>query len=184
MWGLKTSLGQGNLVSNSNLFLSFHIFIIIVLLYRGTSWHLLKFFQCIIVEFTQPIILLYLSPPLITGTVSTVLIFPFSCIHPSIPFPYILTPPTGKNSQAGPILPSYFPFLEKKKESNFVCLRYLYREFHCDIFMYISIVTWIDSSLLYFSFLPSSPYYGDSTIFTFLTSFFYSPSSISDIPFA
>jgi hypothetical protein len=52
-------------------------------------------------EFT-PSIILY-SPPLIPGIVSTGLIFPFTYmstqnlyhIHPPIPFPYILLPPTG-----------------------------------------------------------------------------------------
>jgi hypothetical protein len=37
----------------------------------------------------------------------------------------------------------------------------LYRVFHCDISMYICIVTWIGSSPLFFSFLPESPYYGE-----------------------
>jgi hypothetical protein len=47
--------------------------------------------------------------------------------------------------------------------SNFVtgkkwhfCLRKLHREFPCDITMYKCIITWIGSSLLFFSFLPLS----------------------------
>jgi hypothetical protein len=34
------------------------------------------------------------------------------CIHPSVSFPYILSPPTGTNSpQAGPPPPSCYPIL-------------------------------------------------------------------------
>jgi hypothetical protein len=51
----------------------------------------------------------------------------------------------------------YLPvlFLEKKKDIS-IYLRWLYREFHCDISVYICIITWISSSL-YFSPFYLSP---------------------------
>jgi hypothetical protein len=44
-------------------------------------------------------------------------------------------------------------------------MRFLIREFHCDISMHICIITQIGSSLLFFCFLPKSPYYGDYNMF-------------------
>jgi hypothetical protein len=82
-----------------------------------------------------------LLPPFpIPGIVSTCLIFPFSCmneyyfcyIHLPTNFPPVLTPPTSANPQAGPILSARSLFLIK---GTFVCVRYLYREFHYDISM-------------------------------------------------
>jgi hypothetical protein len=40
------------------------------------------------------------------------------------------------------------------KNDTFICLRYLCREFHYDISMYIRIISWIGSSLPFLSFLP------------------------------
>jgi hypothetical protein len=40
------------------------------------------------------------------------------------------------------------------KKDIFVCLWELYREFHCDISMYMCIITRIRSSLLVFFILP------------------------------
>jgi hypothetical protein len=74
-----------------------------------------------------------------------------------------------------------------KKKEIFVCIRKLYREFNCDISMYICIITWIGSS--YFSpfylsslfmlistglkFYIHSCIESTSAIFTFLTPFFF-----------
>jgi hypothetical protein len=46
------------------------------------------------------------------------------------------TPSSTTNPQTGPVLRSGSPFLKK---DIFVCLRSLYREFHCDISMYVYI---------------------------------------------
>jgi hypothetical protein len=62
----------------------------------------------------------YLPSPT-PGIVATGLIFPFLYmstqyfhhIHPPTPFPYVLLPPTGVNSQTGPVLPSCSLFLKK-----------------------------------------------------------------------
>jgi hypothetical protein len=89
------------------------------------------------------------SPP-IPGLVSTDLIFPFTymCtqylhyIHPPTPFPHLLPAllvPTSP--QAGLFLPPCSPIFEKKEKNDiFICLRWLHKEFPCDISMYICIV--------------------------------------------
>jgi hypothetical protein len=41
-----------------------------------------------------------------------------------------------------------------EKNDIFICLRQLYREFPCDISMYICITTQIGSPTLFFFFLP------------------------------
>jgi hypothetical protein len=81
-------------------------------------WHLQKFLyvKYIILEFT----FLYLPPPTTPGIVSTGIIFLFAYIctqylhyiHPSTPFPHLLTPPNGTNPPlAGPFLPFSSPYI-------------------------------------------------------------------------
>jgi hypothetical protein len=58
----------------------------------------------------------------------------------------------------------FFAFEKQNKTKRaflFVCLRELYREFPCDMSMYICIVTQIGSCPLFFSFLHQLPSYGD-----------------------
>jgi hypothetical protein len=50
----------------------------------------------------------------------------------------------------GTVLSPCSPFLKK---GVFVCLRWLYRECPCDIFMYVYIITEIDLSPSFLSFL-------------------------------
>jgi hypothetical protein len=58
-------------------------------------------------------------------------------IHSPTPFPdFLLLVPTP---QTGPVL--FSDFVNEKKNDIFVCLRQIYREFPCDIFMYICIIT-------------------------------------------
>jgi hypothetical protein len=77
----------------------------------------------------------------------------FTLLHP------VLMTFTRANPQTGAVLPTCSLFLKEKY--IFICLRWLYREFHCDISMYICIITWIGSSPLFFPFLPQSLSYGD-----------------------
>jgi hypothetical protein len=70
--------------------------------------------------------------------------------YPLIPFLYIL-PHTGTN----PPDRTSFIFLFSVKTDIFVYLRWLYMGSHCDIFMYICIITQLGSFPLFFSFYLS-----------------------------
>jgi hypothetical protein len=43
-----------------------------------------------------------------------------------------------------------FDTVNEKNQWHFCCLRYLYREFPCDSFMFICIITWIGSYHVFF----------------------------------
>jgi hypothetical protein len=68
---------------------------------------------------TDPSIILLYSPSPIPGILSTgiIFLFAYTCtqylhhIHPPMPFSHLLSPPTGTNPQAGPVLPSCSPCL-------------------------------------------------------------------------
>jgi hypothetical protein len=98
---------------------------------------------------------------------------------------------------------SFLWFCKRKKNDIFVCFRQLHKEIHCDISMYIYIYSiymcynwnWFISCFSPFYLSPflmgiltglkilySSCVGSTSTIFTFLTSFFYPPSLICDLP--
>jgi hypothetical protein len=115
-----------------------------------------RFSQYIITEFTPPSVFFFLTPPIPGVSVETVLIFPFAymCTEYSyhIHFPYTLSLYSPTFHWYLPLDRTYFAFLFSIFEKNdiFVCLRYLYSVFHCDISVYICIITQIGSSRLFF----------------------------------
>jgi hypothetical protein len=133
------------------------VFPLLLWLGRGTLCHLqrfLKYIHYFIFEFTPCIAHLYLPPPpQITGLVSTGIIFALTCmcthvlhhVHPSTHFQGH-PPPTDINPAPweGPFPPSYFPILQKTKKLKgkhdiFAWLKL--REFFCDIFMCICVIS-------------------------------------------
>jgi hypothetical protein len=120
-----------------NLFI-YYPFFLLLLLHWGYT---VKFTK--LVEFNPSIILLYPTSP-VPGIVSTGLTFPitymctqhFYHIHPPP------SPPTGPHHLDRTCFAFLFCFCKKKKKKGiFVCLRWLYMVFHCDISMYICIIT-------------------------------------------
>jgi hypothetical protein len=92
------------------------------------------------------------------------------CIHAYTAFvPYSLSytisppppSPTGTDSHPRTYSALLLSDFVKEKNSIYVCVRELHREFPCDIPMHICVITWIASSTLFFSFLPKSPLYSD-----------------------
>jgi hypothetical protein len=65
------------------------------------------------------------------------------------PLPLLLIP----TLQTGPVLPSYFLILWKKKKWHFCLFRIALQGVSCDISMYVCIITRIGSPPLFFSFL-------------------------------
>jgi hypothetical protein len=139
-----------NFLTNVTNWLIFCVFFLFLLFCGGTLWHLQKFLQCIkyiILKFTPNIMFLY---PLssIPGIFSTGLIFPFThmcaqylhCIHPPPHFPHISHMPLFPDSKPSD---SYSLIFIKKKKVTFDCWRELYREYTCDISIYICIITGI-----------------------------------------
>jgi hypothetical protein len=119
-----------------------HHFILFILLSfnccpGSTLWHLQKFLQCITVEFTPAVILLY--PPFphswngfnrshFSIFIQEYIVFPlYSSSHP-----FLISPPTLVPTPERTCFTFLFSVFEKRR----FCLRQLYGVFHCNISMY------------------------------------------------
>jgi hypothetical protein len=160
--------------------------LLIVVLGRGTFWHLPRFLQYIkyiILEFSHPppTALLYPPPPHpIPGTVSKGIIFSFAymctyflhCIHPPTTFPRHLPYPTSINPCTPPSQDLFSPPVlwfcrwkkRKDKKKNMAFFLFLIhvatQGFPCEIFMCICIITPIVLSCLIIYNLPYPLHYG------------------------
>jgi hypothetical protein len=121
-------------------------------------------------------------------------------IHPSTPFPHFLPPPTSTNPPRGSDPPSSHICKWKKKENWHFCLFKIATQgvslWHFHVYMYYNQNWFISSTFLstLVSFLQwfqqvsklytHSHTESTSTIFIFLTSFFYPPTLICDLPLA
>jgi hypothetical protein len=117
----------------------------------------------ILLEFTPSTFPLY---PLIGEIVSTDIFFPFTfmCtqylhhIHPLIPFPHLLPPPTGNNTPRQSLFcPPVPQFCKKKGKRNdiFACLRQLPGNFRVALIcMYYSPLWFISPIILFSTLVP------------------------------
>jgi hypothetical protein len=145
----------------SNPFVSIHCFFFSLdffILYfyycctKGTLWYLQNFLH-------HSIILLYPPSPHSWNSVNRShfsiyihvyrIFLPYS---PFNPFPYFLSPPTGTHPPDRNCFAFLISVFVKKKKDIFVCLRWLYRVFYCDISMYNNL-NWLIPSIFLLSIL-------------------------------
>jgi hypothetical protein len=123
-----------------------------------TLRHLQKCLWCVLVNFTSSIILLYYLSPHSWNSFNRPHFFVFIC-------EYIIFPPYSLSFTFSFYTPLFYWYLARQdlfyllvlhfqRKDSFLCLRYLYREFHYDISMNICIVSWMGLFTPFFSFLP------------------------------